>query len=123
MKNAGLNVILREIFFMKKEVVITLAALSVLLFAQCAKKLNPTTNEKPKPAPVVATVKEGSPEQLTMGKSIFTDNCGKCHELHQPSEFSIKRWEVIMPQMSKKAELNKEQTAAVTAWVMANAKK
>ncbi len=108
---------------MKKEVVVTLAALSVMLFAQCAKKMSPSTKEKAKTETAEVTPKAATPEEMAMGKTVFTDNCGKCHKLRQPGEFTTKKWDNILPTMCKKAKLTPAQSTAVTAYVMANAKK
>ncbi len=108
---------------MKKEIVVALAALSVMMFAQCAKKMNPSAKEKAKTETAVVAPKPATPEEMAAGKTVFTDNCGKCHKLRQPGEFTTNKWEHILPSMTKKAKLTPAQSASVTAYVMANAKK
>lgn len=71
---------------------------------------------------VAALKSKYSVTQMAKGQAITTANCGKCHELHQPGEFTIKRWNKILPEMCHKAELSKEDAELVRAWIITNAK-
>ncbi len=104
---------------MKKKYVL-LAATAVLISVGCHKKMYSGGN---KSASSSATEKKTYTDvQLTHGKTIVSDHCDKCHELHAPSEFTVKEWGDILPSMVKKAELTEEQATLVTAWINANAK-
>ncbi|MEO5945337.1 MAG: hypothetical protein ABIP79_00860 [Chitinophagaceae bacterium] len=60
---------------------------------------------------------------LNEGKIVFTNRCGKCHDLPLPDQFTEKRWEGILSYMIPRARLNEEQGIHVTAYLKANAKK
>ena len=51
----------------------------------------------------VATVM--TPE-LAEGKSLFENNCAKCHRLYDGKEFSAEEWKPIVARMQKKAHLD-----------------
>jgi mono/diheme cytochrome c family protein len=49
--------------------------------------------------------------------ALYTNNCGKCHDLPVISEHSIERWNKVLPPMIKKSKLDEAQGANVTAYV------
>jgi len=51
------------------------------------------------------------------GKTLFDNNCGKCHELYQPSQYSKAQWSKIVPAMAKEAKLNAEQENQILLYV------
>ena len=109
---------------MKRSLVLVAFSASVILFTQCAPRHAPKSD---KPASTTANevteLKAKYTEtQIAEGKAIFVGNCQKCHQLYQPTDFSVKKWDKILPEMSQKAELNAEQAAKVRAWVVVNAK-
>ncbi len=105
-----------------KKIVVLLAICGVSVFlADCSKKMAPTKSLSP--AEEVAEMNQKyNAAQIAQGKIVFEQNCGKCHELHQPAEFTIPKWDKILPKMCKKSELSAEQAGIVRAWVITNAK-
>lgn len=61
-----------------------------------------------KPA-VVDAPKTNSVERLAMGKTIYDNSCGKCHDLPNPTDHSAQDWVGIMNWMAPKANLTAEQ--------------
>jgi mono/diheme cytochrome c family protein len=60
---------------------------------------------------------------LKAGQEIYTQNCGRCHRLHKPNEFTADKWtNSILPKMSKKAKLTEDQNKLVEAYLSANSK-
>ncbi|MFM2290475.1 MAG: hypothetical protein RIS29_288 [Bacteroidota bacterium] len=57
--------------------------------------------------------------EITQGKEIYDNKCGKCHKLFAPAEFSRKRWPGIVDNMQRKAKITDEQKALVVAYVSA----
>ena len=111
---------------MKKTILF--AAFATFLFA-CSHKSIPLSN-----APIGGTKTESkvalesgatnaSATTIDAGHALFTAKCGKCHALKDPTKYTAGGWDVIMQKMAKKARLNEEQKAQVTAYVHANAKK
>ncbi|HOD09726.1 MAG TPA: cytochrome c [Flavobacterium sp.] len=82
-----------------------LAILSVLIYSCASKSSIPTEvakKEEPK-AVVFATVL--NPE-LMEGKTLYENNCNKCHELYDTKAFSAEKWKPIVEDMRKKAKLS-----------------
>ncbi|HUM98313.1 MAG TPA: hypothetical protein PK275_10675 [Chitinophagaceae bacterium] len=69
--------------------------------------------------PPAGTVKE----DLVIGKTIFTNRCGRCHGLPDPALFQTNKWESILTIMIPRAKLNQEQAVHVRAYVLENAAK
>ncbi|MEO6406628.1 MAG: hypothetical protein ABIY51_16055 [Ferruginibacter sp.] len=60
---------------------------------------------------------------LQKGYKIFATNCSACHRLHDPKEYTAKRWEPILVKMfdkAKMADINKR--ALVTNYIMAKSR-
>ena len=57
--------------------------------------------------------------EITQGKEIYDNKCGKCHKLFAPTEFSRKKWPGIVDNMQRKAKITDEQKALVVAYVTA----
>ena len=44
--------------------------------------------------------------EFTKGKDLYVNNCGRCHPLHKPAEFTEQAWINILPQMIEIAKLS-----------------
>jgi len=77
------------------------------------------TVEPPPPAKPVSDVKADT----ELGKTIFTNRCGRCHDLPKPEQYTAQRWDGILSYMIPRARLNDEQGVHVTAYLKANAAK
>lgn len=108
---------------MKKIVVSVLAVASSLFLVQCANKGAKNTKTVSDADQVAEMEKKYTPAQIAEGKAVYMASCGKCHELFQPGQFSISKWNHILPDMSEKAALNADQAGKVRAWVIVNTKK
>ena len=116
-----LFIIFSDICTMKKALVLSVMSLSAMLLTQCAKKTAPTSGASS--VDEVAEMKSKyNAGQILQGKAVFEGSCQKCHQLYQPAEFTIRKWDKILPQMSHKASLTAEQAGMVRAWVITNAK-
>ena len=82
-----------------------LAVFSVIIYSCASKSSIPTEvakKEEPKEV-VVATVL--TPE-LMEGKTLYENNCNKCHDLYDTKAFSAEKWKPIVEDMRKKARLS-----------------
>ena len=70
-----------------------------------------------KPA-VVAVTKTNKVENLALGKTIFDNSCGKCHDLPNPTDHSAQDWVGIMNRMAPKSKLNDDQHAMVYDYIV-----
>lgn len=56
--------------------------------------------------------------QLQTGKKLYVKNCGSCHNLHKPSEFSADQWTGIMTKMQKKAKISDESRQLIYGYLV-----
>ena len=100
--------------------IIALAALAVIIYS-CASKSSVPTTEVKKTEPTVSTseVRVLSPE-LAEGKSMYENNCAKCHKLYDAKEFSAEEWKPIVARMQKKAHLEDFQGQKIYNYVTMN---
>jgi hypothetical protein len=95
----------------------------ITVVAACNRKGLPVITERKKdpPRPIV-NAGDILPD-LAKGKIIFTNRCGRCHDLPQPVQYTAQRWEGILSYMNPRAGLDTEQSVHVTAYLKANAAK
>ena len=70
-----------------------------------------------KPA-VVEGTKTITVEKIALGKTIFDNSCGKCHDLPNPTDHSAQDWVGIMNSMAPKAKLTAEQHEIVYDYIV-----
>ena len=66
-----------------------------------------------------------SPERqaiLAQGQALYESSCGKCHDLKDPSKYTVAEWRPIMERMAPKARLNNEQKTDILTYVISQAK-
>ena len=95
--------------------IIALAALAVIIYSCAAKSSAPTAAAEVNPAsatkfevkkPVTVSVATVMTPELAEGKSLYENNCAKCHRLYEAKEFSAEDWKPIVARMQKKAHLD-----------------
>ncbi len=91
---------------------------SLTLFSVVAVSLASCTH---KPA-VVEGSKTNSAENLALGKTIYDNSCGKCHDLPAPKDHSAQDWVGIMNAMAPKAKLNTQQHEMVYNYIVSEIK-
>lgn len=60
---------------------------------------------------------DATAEQLKSGYHIYVNNCGKCHALYKPEQFSEKKWEEELPDMVSKSKLSPEEQELLVRFV------
>ena len=63
------------------------------------------------------------PDSLALGRLVYENRCGRCHELKKPELYNQVQWQSILTSMIPKARLNEEESRQVTAYLMRQAKK
>jgi mono/diheme cytochrome c family protein len=67
--------------------------------------------------------KTGVPaDDLVLGRKLYVNNCGSCHRLYMPEQYTMKEWVKVMPEMKIKAKCNDRQVAMITAYLKARSK-
>jgi cytochrome c5 len=91
------------------------AALVLLTFASCSKKLYEPT----------ATNVSGDVtlEQLKEGKTLYTTSCNRCHALYMPKNFTREQWTKNLNRMAPKAKITETQKAAIYSYLTHNPKR
>ena len=51
------------------------------------------------------------------GKTIYEQNCNRCHELKEIKNYSKSQWANILPDMSKKSGLTESQESTVSKYI------
>jgi hypothetical protein len=111
--------VLHRSYPMKK--IIVLITLVVLVVA-CSRKAVPVTE-------AIAKEKGLAPSgavdasRASLGRLVYTNRCGRCHGLKPVQKYSAQEWEPLLTVMIRKARLDAEDSANVTAYVFSNAKK
>ena len=57
--------------------------------------------------------------ELAEGKTLFENNCAKCHKLPQVTEQTREGWIPIVDRMAKKAKITEEQEKLVYNYIVA----
>jgi cytochrome c5 len=102
--------------------IIAFSLLIAVAAVACHKKTVPTVADRtelpPPPPPPAAPVVD-----MAAGKTIYETKCNKCHAPKVLDAYTTERWAGILKSMIPKAKLNADESAQVTAYVNANAKK
>ena len=55
--------------------------------------------------------------QLQQGRILYINNCGSCHGLHSPDEFSSAQWNLVIAQMGPRTNMSDTQIELVKKYV------
>jgi mono/diheme cytochrome c family protein len=56
-------------------------------------------------------------EELQQGRTLYINNCGRCHDLYSPDDYSSSQWKGIMPGMSPNTRMGASEVSLVTKYV------
>ena len=81
----------------------------------CSNQLTDTSNLYiPTPSDVTANA---TYDELTQGRSLYIDNCARCHSLYTPESFSSNQWKSIISQMGPKTRMSAAEISLVSKYV------
>lgn len=63
-----------------------------------------------------------STDSLAIGRTLYTNHCGSCHNLHLPEQYTRAHWEREMPEMKRKAKISDDEATLITSFVLARCK-
>ncbi|AWK04936.1 cytochrome C [Flavobacterium crocinum] len=92
--------------------ILILAGLALFMVACGSQKTAAVASTPAEPSKTVALTPE-----LEAGKSMYENNCAKCHKLYDPKKFTKEEWSPILVRMGKKAKLDETQLASVTDYI------
>lgn len=94
-----------------------------LFLMNCATKAVGDTVAHKEPVPTKEFVMANFTEdQLDNGKTLYENNCAKCHDLKNPASRDPEQWNNILKVMIPKAKLAYEDGRLVRAYLVANSK-
>jgi len=85
---------------------VTLVVLGMFVFSCAPKIVTPIAEEK-----------KGLTPELAEGKSMYENNCAKCHNLKNPNEYTAEEWQPIMIRMQKKAKITDVEREKIYKYV------
>lgn len=63
------------------------------------------------------TTATASLEELQQGRALYIENCGSCHGLFSPDNYSVSQWQGIMDNMAPETNLTAPETILVTKYL------
>lgn len=58
---------------------------------------------------------------LQHGRTLYMDNCARCHNLYLPGAYTEQQWANIMPIMKKKARITDEESDRILRYLLSSA--
>jgi cytochrome c5 len=103
-----------------KTKIIALALTGILMYS-CSPKLAPTPPTPP-PAKVDNTSESATyaTKDIALGKSLYENNCAKCHKLYNPKDYNAQEWLPILAIMQQKAKISDAEHDKIYAYLIAN---
>jgi cytochrome c5 len=101
--------------------IVSLSLAGVLLYA-CSPKVVPVVTEvkaPPTPPPTPKTEVTVLSAELAEGKSLYENNCAKCHELYDTKRFNGAQWSPILYRMQKEAGISDAEREKIYNYVIA----
>ncbi len=94
-------------------------AIIIGIIYSCASKTNvkATLPVEPNPKLVVAKIRTA---EWAEGKSLYENNCAKCHDLYNATDFSAAEWKPIVARMQEKAHLDDLSGQKIYSYLTAN---
>jgi mono/diheme cytochrome c family protein len=100
---------------MKTKLIIAAVLISVVMVS-CTKSPN-STGDLYVPTSADATA-NATFSDLQQGRTLYINNCGSCHGLYSPDNFTSSQWKNnIMPSMGPKSSMNSTEKSLVTKYV------
>jgi mono/diheme cytochrome c family protein len=88
---------------------------SLLIFGGCKKTISDSGSlYTPTAADVTANA---TLSDLQQGRTLYLNNCGSCHGMYMPDNYSSSQWSSIMGMMGPKAQMSSSQIQLVFKYV------
>jgi cytochrome c5 len=101
------------------------AVFFAIVFFSCGGSKSVPSPAPPPPPPIITettpTVEEqqvASASDLAEGKSLYENNCAKCHSLYDIKDFSKESWKPILLDMQMKAGISDEQREKIYTYIV-----
>lgn len=92
-----------------------LSVIILILIGSCTKNTSDTSSlYTPTSADVTANA---TLQELQQGRTLYINNCGRCHGLYPPENYSSMQWKSIMGSMAPKTGMSTSEIQLVTKYV------
>jgi hypothetical protein len=54
---------------------------------------------------------------LSSGRALYLQKCGKCHKLHSPKQYNAEKWQHNLEKMQPKARISNDEKALIYAYL------
>ena len=100
---------------MKKTI---LLSATILLLAACASKKATISLSESDASRAAAKYPGASLASLQKGKTLYEENCGKCHGLKSPTAYNEEQWGKHVKRMAPKAKIDKPTEDLILQYVV-----
>jgi mono/diheme cytochrome c family protein len=98
-----------------KNYLLVLSVVVFIMIESCAKSgADSSSLYTPTSADVTATA---TLTDLQQGRSLYINNCGRCHGLYSPDNYSSAQWKSIISSMGPNTSLSASEILLVTKYV------
>lgn len=87
----------------------------LLMFAACGTALYIPTQADADHAGLPA-------DSLLIGRKLYVEHCGSCHNLYLPQQFSKQHWMKEIPEMQQKAKISDKEARLIRNFILARSK-
>jgi cytochrome c5 len=100
---------------MKKTIILSL---SLLILVACATKKTTASLTDSDASRAAAKYPGASLTSLQKGKSLYEENCSKCHGLKSPTAYNEEQWGKHVKRMAPKAKIDKPTEELILQYVV-----
>jgi cytochrome c5 len=96
---------------------IVLIALLAISLNSCSPKVVAMQPSDPVVAQMPSPPKAVNAEKVAAGKTMYENNCAKCHKLFAPDDYTQAQWIPILYRMQRKAQMDDAQMTLVSEYI------
>ena len=101
-----------------RKVILMVATIAMALLIGCNKDSSLNSSSSSLYVPTNSdTTANATLSELQQGRTLYINNCGACHGLHSPDEYSVSSWKSIIPNMAGRTGMTSSQITLVTKYV------
>ena len=63
-----------------------------------------------------------STDSLMIGRKLYVNHCGSCHNLHLPEQYTRVYWEKVLPVMKQKTKITDDEARLISNFILARSK-
>jgi hypothetical protein len=97
-----------------KQLIFTFSAIALL--AACTPKTTEVIEKVENPETIKSN--DFPNGEIAEGDYLFSENCGKCHDLPKAAKYSEEKWRKIVPAMAIEAKLDATQENKILQYVL-----